>query len=65
MLRVPELNAVLHMGSPESRVEGENYLPGPSGHAAFDPALHVVGFFSFLTALEDRCRVDFLYNRLL
>lgn len=51
MLRVPELNVVLHVGSPESRVGGENYLPGPAGHAAFEPALDVVGFFSFLTAL--------------
>lgn len=43
MLRVPELNAVLHVGSHESRVEGENYLPGPAGPSACDPAQGVVG----------------------
>lgn len=44
MLGVAELSAGLHMESHESRVEGENCLPGPAGHAAFDPARDMAGF---------------------
>lgn len=44
MLGVPELDAVLHVGSHESRVGEENYLSGPAGHAASDPAQDVAGF---------------------
>ncbi|PKU46486.1 hypothetical protein llap_3205 [Limosa lapponica baueri] len=35
VLMTPELDAVLQMGSPESRAEGQNRLPQPAGHASF------------------------------
>ncbi|KAK4829041.1 hypothetical protein QYF61_001846 [Mycteria americana] len=44
VLRAPELDAVLQVGSHQSRVEGQNHLPRPAGHAAFDAAQDAVGF---------------------
>ena len=38
VLGTPELNAVLQMGSQESRVEGEGHVPQPAGHASSDAA---------------------------
>ncbi|KAK4825361.1 hypothetical protein QYF61_026880 [Mycteria americana] len=43
VLRAPELDAVLQVGSHQSRVEGQNHLPRPAGHAAFDAAQDRVG----------------------
>ncbi|KAK4824005.1 hypothetical protein QYF61_009219 [Mycteria americana] len=43
VLRSPELDAVLQVGSHQSRVEGQNPLPQPAGHAAFDAAQDTVG----------------------
>ncbi|NXW11080.1 T161B protein, partial [Fregetta grallaria] len=42
VLRVPELDAVLQVGSHQSRVEGQNPLPRPAGHASFDAAQDTV-----------------------
>jgi len=44
VLRAPELDAGLQMGSHQSGVEGQNPLPRPAGHAAFDAAQGMVGF---------------------
>ncbi|KAK4818015.1 hypothetical protein QYF61_004128 [Mycteria americana] len=44
VLRTPELDAVLQVGSHQSRAEGQNHLPRPAGHAAFDAAQGTVGF---------------------
>ncbi|KAK4818966.1 LOW QUALITY PROTEIN: hypothetical protein QYF61_022633 [Mycteria americana] len=44
VLRAPELDAVLQVGSHQSRVEGQNHLPRPAGHASFDAAQDTVGF---------------------
>ncbi|KAK4830883.1 hypothetical protein QYF61_013812 [Mycteria americana] len=43
VLRTPELDAVLQVGSHQSRVEGQNHLPRPAGHASFDAAQDTVG----------------------
>ncbi|KAK4831083.1 hypothetical protein QYF61_015281 [Mycteria americana] len=43
VLRAPELDAVLQVGSHQSRVEGQNHLPRPAGHASFDAAWDTVG----------------------
>ncbi|KAK4828837.1 hypothetical protein QYF61_000894 [Mycteria americana] len=43
VLKTPELDAVLQVGSHQSRVEGQNHLPRPAGHAAFDAAQDMVG----------------------
>ncbi|KAK4819924.1 hypothetical protein QYF61_015299 [Mycteria americana] len=43
VLRAPELDAVLQVRSHQSRVEGQNHLPRPAGHASSDAAQDVVG----------------------
>ena len=43
VLRAPELDAGLQVGSQQSRAEGQNHLPQPAGHAAFDAAQDTVG----------------------
>jgi len=43
MLGAPELDAVLQVGSHQSRVEGQNHLPQPAGHASLDVAQDTVG----------------------
>jgi len=43
VLRTPELEAGLHVDSHQSRVEGQNPVPRPAGHAAFDAAQDMVG----------------------
>ncbi|KAK4827196.1 hypothetical protein QYF61_015224 [Mycteria americana] len=43
VLRAPELDTVLQVGSHQSRVEGWNHFPRPAGHASFDAAQDTVG----------------------
>ncbi|KAK4824943.1 hypothetical protein QYF61_021631, partial [Mycteria americana] len=43
VLRTPELDTVLQVGSHQSRAEGQNHLPRPAGHASFDAAQDAVG----------------------
>jgi len=43
MLRAPELDAGLQVGSHESGVKGQNHLPRPAGHASSDAAQNAVG----------------------
>ena len=44
MLGAPELDAVLQVGSHQSRVKGQNPLPRPAGHSSLDAAQDTVGF---------------------
>jgi len=44
MLGAPELDAILQVGSHESRVKGRNPLPRPTGHPSLDAAHDTVGF---------------------
>ncbi|KAK4826403.1 hypothetical protein QYF61_008690 [Mycteria americana] len=43
VLRTPELDAVLQVGSHQRRVQGQNHLPRPAGHTSFDAAQDTVG----------------------
>ncbi|KAK4826482.1 hypothetical protein QYF61_009478 [Mycteria americana] len=43
VLRAPELEAALQVGSHQSRAEEQNHLPQPAGHASFDAAQDIVG----------------------
>ncbi|KAK4823178.1 hypothetical protein QYF61_027082 [Mycteria americana] len=43
VLRAPELDAVLQVGSHQNRAEGQNHLPRPAGRASFDAAQDTVG----------------------
>ncbi|KAK4826030.1 hypothetical protein QYF61_003851 [Mycteria americana] len=44
VLRAPELDAVLQVGSHQHGVEGQNHLPQPAGHNSFDTDQDMVGF---------------------
>jgi len=44
VLRAPELDTGLHVGSQQSGAKGQNLLPRPAGHAAGDAAQGMVGF---------------------
>ncbi|KAK4824741.1 hypothetical protein QYF61_018213 [Mycteria americana] len=43
VLRAPELDTGFQVGSHQSRVEGQNHLPQPAGHASSDAAQDTVG----------------------
>jgi len=43
VLGAPELDAVLQVRSHQSGAKGQNHLPQPAGHAAFDAAQDTVG----------------------
>jgi len=43
VLGAPELNTILQVGSRENRVEGQNHLPQPAGHASLDATQRTVG----------------------
>ncbi|KAK4810853.1 LOW QUALITY PROTEIN: hypothetical protein QYF61_008825 [Mycteria americana] len=44
VLRTPELDAILQVGSHQRGVEGQNHLPRPAGHASLYAAQDTVGF---------------------
>ncbi|KAK4816418.1 hypothetical protein QYF61_016854 [Mycteria americana] len=44
VLRAPELDAVLQVGSHQSAAEGQNHLPRPAGYISFDAAQDMAGF---------------------
>jgi len=46
MLRVPELDAVLQVGSHKSRTKGQNYLAWPAGHYSLDATQDTVAFWT-------------------
>ncbi|KAK4829425.1 hypothetical protein QYF61_004300 [Mycteria americana] len=43
VLRTPEVDAILQVGSHQNGVEGQNHLPQPADHASFDAAQDTVG----------------------
>jgi len=51
VLRAPELDTGLQVGSHQSGVKGQNPLPRPAGHAAFDAAQDMVG--TLLSSFSD------------
>lgn len=51
MLRAPELDSVLQIGSQQSRVEGQNFFPWPAGHASCDVAQNLFGFLHYRCTL--------------
>jgi len=51
VLRAPELDAGLQVGSHQSRSEGQNHLPQPAGHASFDAAQDMDGLLLALSYL--------------
>ena len=55
------LNAILQVGSQQSRVEGQNHLPPPAGHASFDAAQDTVGFLSCESTLPAHAQL-FIYQ---
>ncbi|PKU38890.1 hypothetical protein llap_10804 [Limosa lapponica baueri] len=44
VLGISELDTVLHVGSHQSGMEGQNHLPRLAGHSSFDAAQDMVGF---------------------
>jgi len=46
MLEAPELDAVLQVGSHQSRVKGQKHLPRPTGHDSLDAAQDMVGLLA-------------------
>ena len=44
VLRAPELDAGLQVGSHQSRAERQNHLPQPAGHTSFDVAQDMAGY---------------------
>ena len=44
VLNTPHLDSVLQVRPHQHRVEGQNHLPQPAGHASFDAAQDKVGF---------------------
>lgn len=60
MLGAPELPP-LQVGFHKSRLEGQNQLPHPLGHTAFDAALGMVGsFHSFCRSGYRNINLNFL-----
>uniref|UniRef100_U3ID95 UDP-N-acetylglucosamine pyrophosphorylase 1 like 1 n=1 Tax=Anas platyrhynchos platyrhynchos TaxID=8840 RepID=U3ID95_ANAPP len=57
VLGAPGLNTVLQVESHESRVEGENPLPHPAGHASFDAAQDAVGFLGLHQISQNKVAV--------
>jgi len=53
VLRAPELDAGLQVGSHQSRAEGQNPLPRPAAHAASDAAQDAVGLLGCECTLSD------------
>jgi len=66
VLRAPELDAGLQVGSHQSRVKVQDHLPRPAGHAAFDAARDMVGFVDCKhTLLAHVCLFIHLYPQVL
>jgi len=54
VLGATELDTGLQVGSHQSRAEGQNHLPRPTGHAAFDAVQDTVGFLGCECILPGR-----------
>ncbi|GAB0196099.1 cAMP-dependent protein kinase inhibitor alpha [Grus japonensis] len=61
VLGPPELDAVLQVGSHQSRVEGQDHLPRPAGHTSFDAAQDTVAFLGCKRTLP--AHVELLINQ--
>jgi len=61
VLRAPELDTGLQMGSHKSGVKGQNHLPRPAGHASLDAAQDRVGLLGCERTLLDH--IDLLVNQ--
>ena len=61
MLGAPEVDAGLQVRSHLSRLEGQNLLPRPAGHAAFDAAQDTVGLLGCDCTLSGH--VELLINQ--
>jgi len=61
LLRAPEPDAGLQVGSHQSTVEGQNHLPQRAGHTAFDAAEDAVGLLGCQSTLLGH--VDLLVNQ--
>ncbi|KAK4828585.1 hypothetical protein QYF61_027675 [Mycteria americana] len=57
VLRTPELDTVLQVGSHQSGVEGQNPLPRPAGHASCDAAQDMVGLLGCKRTLSAHVRL--------
>ncbi|KAK4824839.1 hypothetical protein QYF61_020212 [Mycteria americana] len=57
VLRTPELDTVLQVGSHQSGVEGQDHLPQPAGHASFEAAQDTVGFLGCKRTLPARVQL--------
>ena len=60
-MKAPELDAGLQVGSHQSGVGGQNHLPWPAGHAAFDAAQDTAGHLGCERTLPDH--VEPLFNQ--
>ena len=63
MLRAPELDIVLQVGSHQSGVEEQNHLPLPDGHASLDAAQVTLGLLGCERTLLDH--VELLLDKVL
>jgi len=54
VLRAPELDAGLQVGSLQSRVEGWNHLPRPAGHTSLDAAQDMFALLGCMMVLITR-----------
>lgn len=61
MLGPPELDTVLMVGSPESKIEGQNHLPQPDGRDAFNEAQDGLVFWAASAYFE--VMISFLSNK--
>jgi len=59
VLRAPELDAGLQLGSHRSRVEGQNHLPQPAAHTSLDAAQDTVGLLGFERTLPGHVQLFF------
>ena len=55
VLRAPELDVGLQVGSHQSRAERQNPLPRPAGHVAFDSAQDMVGCLGSECIISGSC----------
>jgi len=61
VLRAPELDTVLQVGSHQGRERGQNILPQPAGHVSYDAVQDMVGLLDCEYTLLG-C-VEFLVNQ--
>ena len=57
VLRTPELDTALQGESHQSGVEGQNHLPRPAAHTAFDAPQDMVGLLGCMRTLPDHIQL--------